>query len=112
MIQINSVDIATMPSDHDWGDRTTLGYDGNGSPIYTAPRTYEMSWEWVDASTLSQMITAFNGASGTSQQVTLPTWNSPTGGYSTYNAIFTEPTYKNSFMGNYGNVKWLLLNIK
>ena len=112
MIQINGVDILNMPSDHAWGDRSILGYDGNGSPIYTNPRSYEMNWDWVDAATLSQMITAFNGATGTSQQVTLPTWNSPTGGYAIYNAIFTEPTYKSSFMGTYCTVKWLLLNVK
>jgi hypothetical protein len=109
---VGATKLLTQPSDHRWADRNILGYSGNANPIYSTPRSYEMSWEWLEADAFQQLIGFYQNASGTTKSVSLPAWNSATGGYASYNAQLSEPTYQNSFMGAYGSVRWLLVNIR
>jgi hypothetical protein len=109
--KINGIPFLTNPSNHKWADRNVLGYDGNGHPVYVAPRQFEFSFDWVDAETFSQLVGFYQATSGTCS-VDLPKWNSPTGGFATYSATLQEPTYANSFEGNYGSVRFLILNVR
>jgi hypothetical protein len=109
--QINNTDLITEPTNHNWAAKTVLGFDGNGHPIYVAPRQYSMSWDWMDAASFSQLVGFYQLCSGTIQ-VGLPMWNSATGGFSNYSATLEEPTYSNSFEGFFGSVKLLILNIR
>jgi hypothetical protein len=109
--QINNTDLLTEPTNHDWVQRTRLGYDGNAHPIYPGHRNYQMSWDFVDAASFSQLVGFYNMCSG-SIQVSLPAWNSATGGFASYNASLEEPSYTTSFEGFYGAVKLLILNIR
>jgi hypothetical protein len=108
--KINGTPFLTNPSNHHWSERQTLGYDGNGHPIYVAPRQHEMTWDWVDSESFSQLQGFYLATTGTCQ-IDLPKWNSATGGFATYSATLREPTYANSFEGFYGSVKFLVLNI-
>jgi hypothetical protein len=109
--KINGTTLNTPPSNHRWTDRNILGYDGNAHPVYVAPRSYELTWDWLEADAFAQLIGFYNACSGT-MTVDLPKWNSSTGGYATYNGVLSEPTYSNSFEGFYGSVKLLVLNIR
>ena len=109
--QINSTDLLIEPTDHNWVARTKLGIDGNAHPIYPTPRQYEMKWDFVDAASFSQLVGFFQMCTGTIQ-VSLPMWNSATGGFSSYTATLEEPSYTKSFEGFYGGVQLLVLNIK
>jgi hypothetical protein len=108
--QINNIDLITEPTNHNWIQRTRLGYDGNAHPIYPMPRNYQLKWDFVDAESFSQLVGFFNMCSGTIQ-VGLPAWNSSTGGFASYNATLEEPSYGTSFEGFYGGVSLLVLNI-
>jgi hypothetical protein len=109
--QIDNTDLLTEPTNHNWIAKTILGFDGNGHPIYVTPRQYSMSWDWMDSNSFSQLINFYNSCSGTIQ-VGLPTWNSATGGFASYNGTLEEPSYTSSFEGFYGSVKLLILNIR
>lgn len=109
--KINNTDLLTAPSNHGWLPRTRLGYDGNAHPVYPAPRQYKMTWDWLDAASFVQLIGFYNACSGT-MSVTLPMWNSATGGFASYNGTLEEPNYGNSFEGTYGSVQFLILNIR
>jgi hypothetical protein len=110
--KINGIPFTYPPSTHHWVERNTLAFDGNGHPVYVLPRQYEMWWDWIDSAQFAQLIGFYNSVSGTNCSVDLPTWNSATGGFSTYSATLREPTYTNSFEGHYGSVKFLVLNIR
>jgi hypothetical protein len=109
--KINNTDLLTEPSDHNWQKQVSLGYDGNAHPIYPAPRSYLMKWDWCDAASFSQLENFYNSCSGTIP-ITLPTFGSPTGGYSVYSCTLEEPSYTSSFDGFFGSVSFLILNIK
>jgi hypothetical protein len=107
---INGVDLLTEPTDHYWIAKTVLGFDGNGHPVYVMPRSYELDFDWIDSNSFAQLIGFYNSTTGTSQ-IKLPTWNSATGGFSSYSCTLEEPSYTHSFEGFYGGVKLLVLNI-
>lgn len=109
--RINNTDLLTAPTDHGWQKRTALGYDGNAHPVYPTPRSYAMKWDWMDAASFSQLLGFYNACTGTIP-VTLPMWNSATGGFASYNGTLEEPSYSNSFEGFYGSVQFLILNIR
>jgi hypothetical protein len=109
--QINSTDLLTEPTNHGWIAKTVLGFDGNGHVIYVTPRQYQMKWDWMDSASFSQLVNFYNSCTGTIP-VTLPMWNSATGGFASYNATLEEPSYTNSFEGFFGSVSLLMLNIK
>ena len=109
--QINSTDLITEPTDHNWQKQTTMGYDGNAHPIYPAPRSYLFKWDFMDAASFSQLVNFYNSCSGTIP-ITIPTWNSSTGGYAVYSCTLEEPSYASSFEGFYGGVSLLVLNFK
>ena len=109
--QINSTDLLTEPTNHNWVARTQLAFDGNAHPVYPANRQYQFSFDWIDAASFSQLENFYLSCSGTIG-VTLPAWNSATGGFASYNATLTEPTYSNSMEGFFGGVKLLLINVK
>jgi len=108
--KINGTDLLTEPSDHNWQKQVSLGYDGNAHPIYPSPRSYLMKWDWCDAESFSQLVGFYQACSGTIP-VTLPMWNSATGGFATYNGTLEEPSYTSSFDGFFGSVSFLILNI-
>jgi len=109
--QINGTDLLTEPTDHYWVAKTVLGFDGNGHPIYVTPRQYQLSYDWISSDSFAQLINFYQSCSGTIP-VTLPMWNSATGGFASYTATLEEPTYTKSFEGFYGSVNFLILNIK
>jgi hypothetical protein len=108
---INNTNLITQPSDHYWMERTNLGYDGNGHPIYPTPRQYEMDWDWLEVDAFAQLEGFYLSCTGTCQ-ISLPCWGSATGGFATYSATLREPTYSKSFEGFYGSVKFIALNVK
>lgn len=108
---INNTNFITQPSNHKWLDRTLLGTDGNAHAIFPAVRQYELDWDWLEPDGFAQLIGFYLSCTGTCQ-ITLPCWNSATGGYASYSATLREPTYSNSFEGYYGGVKLIALNVK
>jgi hypothetical protein len=109
--QINNTDLLTEPTNHNWVARTRVGYDGNAHPVYVPHRQYQMKWDWMDAASFSQLVAFFQSCSGT-VPVTLPAWNSTTGGFAVYTASLEEPAYANSLEGYFGSVSLLILNIR
>lgn len=114
--KINGVEIPTPNPDHGWQvERKLLGRDGNNHPIYAAPRTYTLSWDYLTTDEFN-LIAAFYASIAASGTVTvdLPRWP---GGvdydtFTTYsNCTLDEPTTGGYFQRQFKDVQMLVQNI-
>lgn len=73
---VQGTNFTLQPTSGRWLDRDNLGFDGGGHPVYPSVRTFEMSWELINASDLSQIIGFYNQVMNTGTvAVDLPKWN-------------------------------------
>lgn len=94
--------------------RTKIGTDGNGRPIYSAVREFELSWGLVDATTISQLQTFFNLVSATgSVVVSLPKYaNSSYVFYDYTGCVLQEPEWGAYFTEHNTEVVLLVTKIR
>lgn len=62
---VNGTNLSLQPTEGRWNQRDSYGYDGAGHPIYSQFRTFELKWQLINASDLSQLITFFDSVSNT-----------------------------------------------
>lgn len=92
--KINGTSLTLQPTEGKWVDRETIGTDGNGRPVYAAPREFEMKFNLSSSSDWSQMRNFFLavGSTGT-VTVDLPEYGASTYQFRTYSGcILSEPT--------------------
>lgn len=113
-IAINGTTLLTQPSDHHWVQRQSLGDDGNGHPIYPAPREYELDWDIIDVASYAQLQALYNAAGSTGTVVaSLPQYAVTS--YQNYNysgCVLQEPFYDKYFEEYYMGVKMLIVSIR
>lgn len=112
--KINSTSLTAQPETGQWIDREELGRDGNGRPIYPAPREFEMRWGFISMSDWSQLRTFFQsvGSTGT-VSVDLPQYGSSSWAFRTYSGcILNEPTTGRFFEEYVSDVRLIVTKIQ
>jgi hypothetical protein len=112
--KFNGVDFLD-PTNHAWVPRNMLGISGAGHPMYSGVREYEMKWQLTSIGDYYQLLSSFNGLSGSSYIVAdLPMYNS-TGVYtfaSYSGCVLREPEFSGWFNGYFQDVSLLITNIR
>lgn len=113
-VKINNTTLTTQPSTMKWVQRPSLGDDGNGHPIYPAPREAELSWDIIDATSYSQLQGFYDAAGSTGTiSITLPQYGSSTYQDHDYSGcVIQEPSYEEYFEQHYTGVKLLIVKIR
>ena len=75
---INGTEFTLQPSEFRWLPRNMLGMTGDGHPIYSAVRQFEIRWNIGTAAEFDQLVDWFDGThiAGTAV-INLPQWNNP-----------------------------------
>jgi len=112
-IGINGIDFPTQPLEHQWSPRRELGIDGNGHPIYSAVREYELKWGVLEPSEVNSLQNYFNSINPTGTVVvTLPKYADSTYGYYAYSGCtLSEPAFGKYFAEHHTSITLLVRNI-
>lgn len=110
----NGTVLSLEPTTHGWRERTQLGIDGGGHPIYPAVRSYEMKWDLVTPSDLNQVLGFYNLVQNTgTMSVDLPEWGQTDYRFRTYSGTtLVEPVMGDFFNQHPGSITLLILNIR
>lgn len=110
----NGTNITLQPTESKWGERESHGIDGAGHYIYSNVRTFEMTWQLISASDLSQLITFFNQVQSTGTVVAdLPKWGDAQYLFYGYSGCtLSEPVVSTHFNEYTQDVRLLILNIR
>lgn len=97
---INGVNFLLSPTDGRWENRDQIDFDGNGHPIYPAPRTFVLTWGLAAPSDVKQLIDTYNALGNTGTAVfDLPKWGAS--GYLFYS--YSGCTMSEPQIGKYFN---------
>lgn len=113
MYKINGTTLDIQPQYGEWREREEIGRDGNGRPIYPAPREFEIKWGLISMSEWNQLQTFFGsvGATGTSV-VDLPKYSGPSWLFQSYSGcILSEPIVGQFFEEHVSDVRLLVSKI-
>jgi len=111
--KINGADILIQPTSGRWLPREVFSYDGNGHPIYSGVRKFEVRWQLMDASGTNQLQTFFDNSVPTGTVVV----DLPRFGYAPYDffsysgCVIHEPEYNRYFVENTTDIILLITNI-
>lgn len=110
---VNGTDFTLQPTRGRWIDRDAIGIDGNAHPVYPAVRSFELSWQLIDASDLSQVIGFYNSVISTGTvSVDIPRWNGNPYQFQRYSGCtLGEPQVGEFFAEHTQEVKLLIYNI-
>lgn len=110
---VQGTDFTLQPTQGRWVDRDNLGFDGGGHPIYPAIRSFELSWQLVSASDLSQIIGFYNQVQNTGTvAVDLPKWNGSPYQFERYSGCtLGEPSVQNFFNEHTQEVRLLVYGV-
>jgi hypothetical protein len=111
---INNTDLTLQPTTGKWVERTSYGIDGNGHPLYSNFRNFELTWELISPSDTKQLIDFFETVSTTGTVVAcLPKWRDVESLFYNYSGTtMQEPTVGEYFQGYIQSVKLLLIRIQ
>lgn len=112
--KINGTDFLLQPTTGQWLDRELLGMDGNGRPIYSATRNFEVRWGAKTTTEFNQLKNFFDSVGTTgSLVVDLPMYGDATWQFESYTGCFVrEPTASPYFQEHYMDVHLLVTNIR
>ena len=112
--KVNGVPFVLQPSTHHWVSRPSLGYDGGGHPMYVAVRSYEMSWDYINATGAAQLQSFYNLCSVSGSVIMdLPQYGVSTYGFQSYTGcVMEEPTFDTYFDTFQQTLKLVVNNIR
>jgi len=112
--KINGTAFVIEPSTFRWLDRGSHGEDGWGHPVYVAPREFELKWDWLSPTGVSQLQSFFNLIDSTGTAVVeIPKYANPTYIFWEYSGcVLHEPTWGNYFTTNQLDCTLLITNIR
>jgi hypothetical protein len=112
--KINDTEILLQPTTGKWLPRTELGRDGNGHPIYSTLRDFEIVWVLETPAQQNQLQNFFNTVITTgTASVDLPEYGAATYTFRTYSGCaLAEPEQSQYFYENITDVKLLILGIR
>lgn len=110
---INGTRFLLQPSSSKWVDKSLVGIDGNGFPIYPVTREYEMSWGLAHPNDVKQFIDSFNQSSYTGTVVfDLPEWGADDYKFQSYSGcVLREVNVGEYFNGYITGVRLLIHKI-
>jgi hypothetical protein len=111
--KINNTLLLSQPETGRWVNRSDLGMDGAGHPVYPALREYELNWGYMDTAELYQLQSFYElvGNSGT-VSVDLPEHAAGVYGFHTYSGCtLSEPQFSNYFEEHYSDVKLIIYKV-
>lgn len=111
---INNTNWTLQPTTGKWVERTNYGIDGNGHPIYSQLRNFELSWDLISTDDAKQLIDFYNGISTTGTVVScLPEWGNVNYQFRNYSGTtLQEPTVGEYFQGYIQTLKLLIINVR
>lgn len=111
---INGTTLSLQPTEGRWLERSSFGIDGNGHPIYSGVRQFELRFQLESMSDLQQIINSYNsvGATGTIV-MDLPQWGAADFRFYSYSGCtLREPEYGPYFEEFNEDVTLLVMNIR
>jgi hypothetical protein len=119
--KINGTVLLLQPTSGKWLDREKIGIDGNGVPVYSAYRSFELAWDLVDEESLYQLQTYWETMLVTGSIVAdLPNYKSHvyplvSGSFSFHSysgCVIHEPTFEDFWEYQVGSAKLLISRIR
>lgn len=111
---VNGANFQLQPTQGGWGNRSEIGIDGNGHPIYPAVREYNITWGLASPSDVKQLVDAWETVSNTGTVAfDLPQWNGSGYLFQTYSGCtMREPQIGNYFNGYIQDVRLTVLLVR
>lgn len=111
---INNVDLTLQPSTGKWLERSDYGFDGNGHPIYSQFRDFELKWELISTNDAQQIINFYNTVGNTGTVVScLPDWGNANFAFRNYSGTtLQDPQVSEYFQGYIQSVTLLVVNAR
>lgn len=111
---VNGTNLTLQPTAGSWNERQQYGIDGGGHPIYSSVRSFELQWQLISPSDLSQIITFFNSVSNTGTvAVDLPKWGDSQYSFYRYSGcVLTDVQTGEHFNEHIKDVRLLILNVR
>jgi hypothetical protein len=111
---INGVALNLQPTSGKWEDKPSLGFDGNGHPIYPPTTDFTMTWDLISTNDLNQLTNFYNAVSNTGTVVTeLPKWGDVNYLFYSYSGtIVQRPTVSEYFQYYVTGVKMVVSKIR
>lgn len=101
--KINGTDIPLQPESGEWKNRDKIGDDGNGRPIYPAPREFEMKWSLISMSDWKTLLTFFRSVGATGTAVAeLPQYDATSWTFYAYSGCILSEPERGKFFEEYG----------
>lgn len=113
--KISGVDISIEPTSGRWLPREQVGLDGNGKPVYSPYRRFEITWSLITPAQYSELIGYFDNLAVTgSLIVDLPKFDNPsTYAFTSYTGCFVqEPEAGLYFSEHQTSVRLLVTHIR
>lgn len=111
---INGVALTLQPTGGQWEAKDTLGYDGDGRPIYPPMGEFTLNWGLMSTSEFKQLNDFYTSVSNTGTVSTeLPKWGDSDYLYYSYSGtIINRPTVGEYFVGYVTDVKMTVGKIR
>lgn len=111
---INTTQITLQPTEGRWNERQDYGFDGLGHPIYSQVATFELRWQLISPSDLSQIINFFAQVSNTGTvAVDLPKWGDSQYSFYRYSGCTLSNVRVGEFFNEYyTDARLLIYNVR
>lgn len=112
--KFNGTDLTLQPTKGRWMPKTVLGTDGNGHPIYSALREFDMTWQLISPADFNQILLIYNNAVTVNTVVVeLPQFNSSSYAFYGYTGcVLHEPEIAEYFNENLMNAILIITGIR
>jgi hypothetical protein len=111
---LNGTRFVLQPTEGQWDAKGMLGVDGNGHPIYSAVREFQLSWDLASPTDVKQLIDVYNANANTGTVVfDLPKWGDADYSFYSYSGCtMREPEVGTYFNGYISNVKLTIMKVR
>lgn len=90
--KLNGVEFTTQPTTGRWLERTNQGLSGDGHPVYSAVREFEMRWNLLDQASVQQAQNWFEQTISGTVSLDLPNLYGASYAFQTYSGcVLYEP---------------------
>ena len=112
--KIDGVALPLEPTTGKWVKRKARGFDGGGHPVYSAPREFELSWNLINRSDVSELQDWYDTVANTGTVVVdLPKYRSSTWEFYSYSGVtLGEPEGGDFFEEHETSVTLLIYGIR
>jgi hypothetical protein len=109
----NGTNLSLQPSEGKWVQRDSYGNDGNGRPIYGQYRQFELRWNLISSSDLSQIVGFFNSFATGTVVACLPQYGGSQFLFVNYSGcVLSEPQTEAYFEEHTQDVSMIIIKIK